>query len=135
MDLLIQEIERALEKDCLFAALSLSLVLPDLCSQLEYTEFQREGHVKERYVRWLVKHGFAEDRFITHPSGEEEITFFCPSADFIYSLRCSLFHTGGVDNKVTEGLERLVFVLEANNAGHQHLHDDLPDVLHHDERH
>lgn len=116
LDFLIQETETALEKGCLFAALLLSLVLPDSCSWFEYRKLRHKGHVGRRYVRWLVSHGFAENSFTPVYSEGAEISLFRPSADFIYALRCSLFHTGGVEEKVRGELRKLVFVLEEKNS-------------------
>ena len=46
----IQEIRKALDKDCYLAALALSLTLPDICSQVENAVM--DGN-RTLYINWF----------------------------------------------------------------------------------
>lgn len=49
----IQEIRKALDKDCYLAALALSLTLPDICSQVENAVM--DGN-RTLYINWFNSH-------------------------------------------------------------------------------
>lgn len=49
----IQEIRKALDKDCYLAALALSLTLPDICSQVENAVMDEN---RTLYINWFNSH-------------------------------------------------------------------------------
>ena len=74
MQRIVQEIRICLENQCNFAALALALIIPDVCAS-----FEKHGKTtRSDYISWCNKW----------------ITSLDLSADVIYSLRCSLFHSG-----------------------------------------
>lgn len=81
---LIKDIERALDNDCLFAALSLALTLPDICGKAAYPNEK----VTKRYIFWY-------DEYITRfeRSPYDDDTPYL-SGEVIYSLRNSMLHQG-----------------------------------------
>lgn len=54
----IQEIRKALDKDCYLAALALSLTLPDICSQVENAVM--DGN-RTLYINWFNSHAEYDD--------------------------------------------------------------------------
>jgi len=91
---MIEEIERALESELYLAAFTMTLVLPDICSKLEYPDIIKTGI---RYTKWL------EERIDTdYPMGiciDEKSNQIIDYSQFehltsekIYTLRNSVFH-------------------------------------------
>ena len=80
-------IERALNDKNWYAALSLALIIPDVCGKIQYPEKKSQ----ERYVAWFQK--YLEEKY-THEIGVyREKTSFLSAVD-CYALRCSLLHEG-----------------------------------------
>lgn len=79
---LIADIKRALCAEAYISALSLALVLPDICGQIE---FPHSSSGKEQYIEWYDKH-------MLWPSDmtKEEIL----DGEKCYKLRCALLHSG-----------------------------------------
>ena len=50
VDRLLEDLEKSLDNDCYFAALSLALALPDICGRAEYPELSSSS--KKRYIQW-----------------------------------------------------------------------------------
>ncbi|HKN00676.1 MAG TPA: hypothetical protein VJX23_09195 [Candidatus Binataceae bacterium] len=98
MDSIIYEIRQALMNHLFYAAIMLSLGMPDVCAALE----SEDGYTKaDDYKRWYRQ-------------------WFQPkypalSEDDMYSLRCGVFHRGRL-NDPRPGLqyERIVFTLPSN---------------------
>ena len=89
---MIEEIENALESELYLAALTMTLILPDICSKLEYPSITKTG---ERYKKWLA------DRIdIDYPTGIRENNqiivdyseFEHLTSEKIYKLRNNVFH-------------------------------------------
>ncbi|MCA3396798.1 MAG: hypothetical protein INF85_14280, partial [Roseomonas sp.] len=82
-----------------YAALSLALMIPDICGSLEDPG---TGKSQKRYERWFSK--WAEPKF-THNG-----RIFLSSSD-CFQLRCSLIHSGSteIDAKKRDVLERIEF--------------------------
>lgn len=100
---------RAIANGNLYAALSLALIVPDICGSLENPG---PGKTRLRYVCWYQR--WAEPKF-TSP-GDPPLTFI--SAEDCYQLRCSLIHSGSaeIDPKKSDILERFVFFDESVGA-------------------
>lgn len=104
---IISEIERCLENEQFFAAISLAVILPDLCGAVEYGEKEKVG---ARYRKWC-------DLYFLRTSRSEEIhrenhagfsSKRIASIDFLspelmYKLRNQVLHVGGYS--VTADLE------------------------------
>ena len=60
---IISEIERCLENEQFFAAISLAVILPDICGAVEYGEKEKVG---ARYRKWC-------DLYFLHTLRSEEI--------------------------------------------------------------
>lgn len=88
VDRIINDIRAALKNDLYFAALNSALTLPDICGKVEYPE---ERNSKKRYIDWYDKEiGLYEKCPRKH--GSEEMPYL--SGEVIYSLRCSMLHSG-----------------------------------------
>ncbi|HVM77888.1 MAG TPA: hypothetical protein VMU06_02635 [Stellaceae bacterium] len=74
----------ALKDGNLYAALSLALMMPDICASLEDPG---QGKSQRRYVRWCKK--WVEPKFTSPEDGHIFVT-----AEDCYQLRCSLIHSG-----------------------------------------
>lgn len=95
---------KAIEQDNLYSALSLALMVPDICGSLEDPG---PGKSKRRYTEWYTQ--WALPKF-TSASPRGEIAVFV-SADDCYQLRCSLIHSGSAEIEQNKGslLDRFVF--------------------------
>lgn len=105
--IILSEIEKAQTQSMYFSALSLSLILPDMCSKIEYGETATGDQYKAWFDKYVVP--FAPSNGKTkynqiytdnneHYSLIETETYHTPvplfSGEIIYRLRCSLFHQG-----------------------------------------
>lgn len=92
---IIDDIRGALDHDLYYVALNAALTLPDICGKAEYLE---EQYVWKRYIDWYNKEiGYTEKN--PNQTTEEEMPYL--SGEVMYSLRCSLLHSGvpNVDNE------------------------------------
>lgn len=77
----LKEIEQCLEHKLYYAALSLTLAIPDIASTLEWPEDLNCS--KKRYTKWLDKYFFSIHDYGGHSK----------AGDF-YALRCAYLHNG-----------------------------------------
>lgn len=84
IDTYIKDIRKSLDNECYFSALSLALVLPDICGMIEYPK----KTVRDRYVEWT-------DRFLI-PSMYKENPNKGISGETLYNLRNKFLHQGYV---------------------------------------
>jgi hypothetical protein len=87
-----------LESGNLYGALSLALMLPDICASLEDPG---PGKSKLRYERWCKK--WIEPLHMHQAANGNPSEPFLPASD-CYQLRCSLIHSGAGD--VAEGKQQ-----------------------------
>ena len=82
MERILEEIERCQDNNCKFAAISLALMIPDVCAAFDK---KGESYGKD-YIKWC-------NDWITWPEIAGEV---------VYALRCSLFHSldGDLDKQV-----------------------------------
>lgn len=80
---MIEEINRCLDNNCPISALSLALIIPDMCGKAEYPDKRN----KQRYVKWF-------DEWIGNYETYEGNEMPCLSGELVYSLRCSMLHEG-----------------------------------------
>lgn len=76
---------KALDNDCFFSALSLALTLPDICGKAKYPT---DGN-KKRYIAWYDEYVGAYEQC---PGEEGEMPYL--SGEVVYQLRCSFLHQG-----------------------------------------
>ncbi len=85
---LVNDMDKALDDNCYFAALSIALMLPDICGK---AEFPNENSSKKRYVEWydmwIGKHECS-------PREKDETVMPYLSGEVVYQLRCAFLHQG-----------------------------------------
>lgn len=93
---IVKEIKGALENELYISALSLALIIPDICGKVKYPDL-RTG---ERYVKWYNE--FVSKNFLSRDEVPEFYNESLPKVDgnLIYKLRCSMLHEG--DPNVTK---------------------------------
>ena len=100
-------IEKSLQDENWYAALSLALALPDICANVCSPT---EGS-KTRYVRWYNQYMLLKYTGYIGPNKEEHI-FLC--GEDCYALRCALLHEGSDDiseQRAQKVLEEFNFVV------------------------
>jgi hypothetical protein len=92
-----------------YAALSLALMIPDICGSLE----DRAGKVGERYIKWCDSWFAPQYKIIN--GGRETILL---SAQDCYQLRNSLIHSGSdiINPKKRDTIDRVKFVDPTNGS-------------------
>ena len=80
---LIEDMNRALDYDCYFAALAIALMLPDICGKAKYPSKK----VGERYIDWYDEYVGQYEKF----SGNDAPYL---SGEVVYKLRCAFLHQG-----------------------------------------
>ena len=117
---LIKEIKFSLENNQYMAALTMSLLLPDICGKAEFPDAKN----RERYVGWY-------DEYIGKPEKcEDEI--FDPehqipdlTGEIVYSLRCSVLHQGAPTiNKSKCKIDHFTIMVQK----YRELHDYAPEM-------
>ncbi len=86
IEVYIQEIETCLKNRCYFAALALTLTLPDICGAAEYPD---ETSVAKRYISWYDKYIGDYERKECNTENESYL-----SGEIIYNLRNTFLHQG-----------------------------------------
>ncbi|HRF70494.1 MAG TPA: hypothetical protein PKV66_03600 [Candidatus Pelethenecus sp.] len=107
VEIFIKDIRKALDNDCLWAALSLSLSIPDICGKIKYPNEKPS----DRYIKWFDDYLKAED-----PDEKEKIPYF--NGELFYKLRCAFFHEGTNDvegNKTSFDLDSFQFIICEKN--------------------
>ena len=88
---LVNDMNKALDNNCYYAALSIALMLPDICSKAEFPE---DKYVGTRYVKWFDQFIGEYEKSNNHP---DELPYL--NGEVIYSLRCSYLHVGNLNIK------------------------------------
>ena len=93
LDIIISDIEKALDAEAYLSALALMMTIPDICAKAEYGDTLKNH---ERYIKWFEENIGQYNRTVTR-EGETEMPYF--SGEVAYQLRCSVLHEGhpGVD--------------------------------------
>lgn len=84
--------KKSLEENNYWSALSIALMLPSMCSRLEYDgnkEYKKkDGDAKDKkcYIDWCNKY-LSKDELLTNIFGEN-------SSKILYDLRCDIVHAG-----------------------------------------
>ena len=100
---LAKEIKICLDNKCYISALTLAVMLPDICGKAEYPDIKGVG---DRYRQWFQK-------FIV----DKKLYSIKMTADIAYSLRCCLLHEGNpaIDNKKCN-VKKFAFIVRENSA-------------------
>lgn len=85
---LIDDINRALENECFFAALALALTLPDTCGKAAYPDLDENRYSKKRYTDWCKEYVCKTEKPFS--SFGDDMPYL--NEEIIYQLRCSLLH-------------------------------------------
>ena len=89
LELIIKDINKSLDNECLFSALALALTIPDICGKILYPD-KRNG---ERYKLWYNEY------IGNYEKSPDENSIGMPymSGELCYALRCAFLHSGDVD--------------------------------------
>lgn len=119
-----QSLKEAIETKNYYAALTVSLILPDICSKLEYPDEKNTG---KRYSRWYDK--YMSKKYNTNLGSIKRKSSFLSGNDF-YALRCSFLHQGEteiINQKAREVLNNFRFI-EPPNGNYIH-NNKIDDTL------
>ena len=101
VDRLVREIDKCLNNGCCMAALSLALMLPDICGKAMFPDMRNN---KDRYVRWYDEYGVNEIK-------NNPLIYNLPieylTGNVLYLLRCSMLHQGNPN--LEKGKEDFVY--------------------------
>ena len=102
---------RAIADSNLYAALSLALMMPDICGSLEDPG---PGKSQNRYVKWCKR--WIEPSFTIVDPARIPTVFL--SAEDCYQLRCSLIHSGTpeIDQSKRKALRKVEFFDETTTS-------------------
>lgn len=81
---MIEEINKCLDNELYISALTMTLIIPDMCGKAEYPT---EKNTKQRYVKWF---DYWIGQYETY-EGQENPNL---TGEIVYSLRCSMLHEG-----------------------------------------
>ena len=114
---IVDDINRALDNDAYFAALSLALTLPDVCGKAEYPN---ESNGK-RYIKWYDEYVGKYEQCPCKECQTNKMPYL--SGEVVYSLRNSLLHqwTPNIDSKKIKNeanqVDEFTLIIEKKNEG------------------
>lgn len=124
LELLINEVEKAIEAKFYLAALHMALSIPDMLGQIAYPELDK---VNDWYIKWFDENVRNITFGYLYSENLLRINYDCPKmcGEVCYALRCKLFHEGVNDIKDKTKARINEFVLsftdedfvKGNNAG------------------
>lgn len=88
LERIIEDVNRALDNEAYFAALTLALTLPDICGKVQYPEVG----VTKRYISWYDEHIGKYEQCPSKHCKEVQMPYL--SGEVIYNLRNSMLHQG-----------------------------------------
>ncbi|MDP2816041.1 MAG: hypothetical protein Q8O19_05120 [Rectinemataceae bacterium] len=91
MERFTSAIRKSLESQNWYAALYMSITLPDICARLESDDGKTNG---DRYIRWFDK--YLADNYRHEVGSDRQLHVFLSGAD-CYALRCAILHEGSTD--------------------------------------
>ena len=109
----ISSIKKSIEEENWYSALAVSLMLPDICGNLEWPNKKSTS----RYIKWF-KENLQEQTYTSYIGADRKKHVFL-TGDDCYGLRCSYLHAGQ-DNinaqSVQKALNEFVFVAPEPNT-------------------
>jgi len=116
IDRYLDSIIKSLESKNWYAALFMTLTIPDICGALEHPDISSSV----RYVSWYDKYMLPKYSSLMGPLRELHVFL---SGDDCYALRCSLLHEGMGDigkQKISKTLESIHFNEPSDKGGMLH---------------
>lgn len=107
MNHLLKSIEASLATGNAYAALAVTLALPDICGWL----LDPSASSKARYIAWFDR--YIADHYVHHVGHQHSRTVFLTGND-CYALRCAFLHEGREDiteQRAQELLDRFQFTV------------------------
>lgn len=118
IDMLTNEIEKALKNNLYLVALNTALTLPDICGK---AEFPNKSTTK-RYIEWF-------DKYIGQYETTNKNNLPYLSGEVVYSLRCSLLHQGNPNIEEGKGnIDEFILNIQKENIG---IYIDTSSVITH----
>lgn len=81
-------VNKALDAECFYSALSLALTFPDICGKAEYSQEKTTKRYKDWYDEYIGKH----EQYPCEQCQNTPMPYL--SGEVVYSLRNSLLHQG-----------------------------------------
>ncbi len=112
---LVADINKALDNDAYFSALSLALTLPDICGKAKYPN----KRVGERYIEWYDEYVGQYEQCPCDECDKVKVPYL--SGEVVYSLRNCLLHQGtpNIDsskiNDSANKVDKFTLVIEKKN--------------------
>lgn len=97
LEAILNEVEKAIASEHYYAALSVTLSLPEICARMEQND-RTKGKSKKLYTDWF------------RDNVKEKYRNYNLTGDDCYYLRCGVAHNGRFSNR-NLGYERIVFTL------------------------
>ncbi len=85
MEMLLREIETCLAHGQKFAAITLSLLVPEICANLSRVSSRESGESKKKYIKWFDQYA--------------KSNFNLLDGTMCYQLRCGLVHAGAIEDR------------------------------------
>lgn len=93
---IIDDINQALENDCLLSALALALTLPDVCGKAEWPK----NGIGQRYIRWFDDYVGVSEHCTCTACQEAQMPYL--SGEVVYCLRNNFLHQTTLDVESTK---------------------------------
>ena len=90
LQVIIEDLDLALKRGCLFAALSLALIIPDICGKAK----DPNAGVGKRYIEWFDQYIGNHMRKVFAGDGEK-LPYL--SGKLVYGLRWAFLHSGSAN--------------------------------------
>lgn len=116
MDRFITAIDKSLDEQNWYAALSLALMMPDICGKID----QPSEASSKRYMTWVNK--WFVPKYTSYVGTERREHVFLNEKD-CYALRCSYLHAGSeniTSEKIRKALEDFHFCEPSKNGSVVH---------------
>lgn len=127
---IIEEIKKALDNNMYLAALSLALMVPDICGKAEYPTEKNSGR---RFIDWYESN-IGQSMHPDYKDGDKRMPYL--SGEVVYSLRNCMLHQGTPNiekSKINDPvckIDRFVLVKEEKNPFD--VYGDISEVSDHD---
>jgi hypothetical protein len=115
---LIDDVNKALDADCYYAALSLALTFPDICGKAEYPKVKTTKRYKDWYDEYVGKY----EQCPCEQCQNTPMPYL--SGEVVYNLRNNLLHQGtpNIDNNIIDYFELVLeskkpFDIYSDSAG------------------
>jgi len=113
----IESIERSIQTENWYAALTLSLALPDICGRLENPKLGSE----KRYIKFF--NTYLKSFYISKVGEQKEIEFL--SGSDMYALRCSFLHEGSSEIEHQRARDILNSYIFVNGSKYLTVHKNM----------